>query len=141
MDMELQGDYRPTEDEPYMNSNQLAYFQGKLLSWREQLVRESNETLEQLREEEWREADFLDQGAFDTIKALTFRTRDRYRKLIKKIDDALIRIKEGTYGYCEETGEEIGIKRLDARPIATLTLEAQEWHEMMEGRKRKSGSR
>lgn len=141
MDMELQGDYRPTEDEPYMNSNQLAYFQGKLLSWREQLVRESNETLEQLREEEWREADFLDQGAFDTIKALTFRTRDRYRKLIKKIDDALTRIKEGTYGYCEETGEEIGIKRLDARPIATLTLEAQEWHEMMEGRKRKSGNR
>lgn len=141
MDPELPEDYRPTENEPYMNSSQLAYFREKLLSWREQLVRESNKTLEQLREENWRETDFLDQGASDAIKALTFRTRDRYRKLIKKIDDALIRIKEGTYGYCEETGEEIGIKRLDARPIATLTLEAQEWHEMMEGRKRKSGSR
>ena len=141
MDSELQKDYRPTEDEPYMNSSQLAYFREKLLSWREQLVRESNKTLEQLREENWRETDFLDQGASDAIKALTFRTRDRYRKLIKKIDDALDRIKLGTYGFCEETGEEIGIKRLEARPIATLSLEAQEWHEMMERRKRKSANR
>ena len=124
-----------------MSSSQLAYFRDKLLSWRERLVRESNETLEQLREENSRETDFLDQGASDAIKALTFRTRDRYRKLIKKIDDALGRIRVGTYGYCEETGEEIGIKRLEARPIATLSLEAQEWHEMMEGRKRKSGHR
>ena len=140
MDLGLQEEYRPSEDEPYMNSSQLAYFQDKLLSWREQLLRESNETLEQLREEDSRETDFLDQGASDTIKALTFRTRDRYRKLIKKIDAALARIRIGTYGYCEETGEEIGIKRLEARPIATLSIEAQEWHERME-RRRKSAYR
>ena len=141
MDLEFQEDYRPTEDEPYMNLSHLAYFREKLLSWREQLVRESHETLEQLREENSREPDFLDQGASDTIKALTFRTRDRYRKLLKKIDAALDRIRVGTYGYCEESGEEIGIKRLEARPIATLSIEAQEWHEMKEGRKRKSAIR
>lgn len=141
MDLEFQEDYRPSEDEPYMNSSQLAYFRDRLLSWREQLLRESNETLEQLREGNSRETDFLDQGASDAIKALTFRTRDRYSKLIKKINAALDRIRVGTYGYCEETGEEIGIKRLEARPIATLSIEAQEWHEKMEGRKRKNAIR
>jgi DnaK suppressor protein len=132
MEVEISSTYRPTEDEPYMNPKQLAYFRHKLLKWREELLEQSNKTLEQMREEKLRETDLVDQGSSETESAFELRTRDRARKLIKKIDAALERIDDGSYGYCEETGEEIGLKRLEARPIATLCLEAQERHERLE---------
>lgn len=132
MDVGISSTYRPTEDEPYMNPKQLTYFRQKLLKWREELLEQSNKTLEQMREEKLRETDLVDQGSSEAESSFELRTRDRARKLIKKIDAALERIDDGSYGYCEETGEEIGIKRLEARPIATLCLEAQERHERLE---------
>ncbi len=124
--------YVPTESESYMNAKQLEYFRQKLLAWRDELLKESQETIEHLKEEEWREADLADRASKETDAGVELRTRNRYLKLIAKIDSALKRIEDGEYGYCEETGEPIGIKRLEARPIATLTIEAQERHEKLE---------
>jgi DnaK suppressor protein len=128
----LPPDYRPSEDEEFMNPLQLEYFRQKLLRWRAELLREANGTLASLSEGGIQEPDIADRASVETDRALELRTRDRARKLIAKIDQALQRIENGTYGYCEETGEPIGIKRLEARPIATLSLEAQERHERME---------
>jgi DnaK suppressor protein len=128
----LPPDYRPSEDEPFMNDLQLAYFRQKLLRWRSDLLREAEETLSSLSQGGIAEADLTDRASVETDRALELRTRDRARKLIAKIDQALERIENGTYGYCEETGEPIGLKRLEARPIATLSIEAQERHERME---------
>jgi DnaK suppressor protein len=124
--------YRPTEDEPYMNEKQRHYFRRKLLSWREEILRGSNETLRQLKEEESRVADMSDWASFETERNFQLRARDRERKLLSKINEALRRIEEGTYGFCEETQEPIGLRRLEARPIATLSIEAQERHERRE---------
>ena len=128
----LSPDYRPSETEPFMNPMQQEYFRQKLLAWKFELLKESSETLNHLQEESLSEPDIADRASLETDRALELRTRDRERKLISKIDEALIRIEDGTYGYCEETGEPIGIKRLEARPIATLSIEAQERHERME---------
>ena len=125
-------EYRPTEKEPFMNPRQREYFRNKLESWRDEILRESRETLENLQEESQNHPDMADRASSESDRALELRTRDRQRKLISKIDAALKRIEDGTYGYCEETGEPIGIARLDARPIATLSLEAQEMHERRE---------
>jgi DnaK suppressor protein len=125
-------DYRPTEDEPFMNPRQREYFRQKLERWKEEILRESRETLENLQEESQNHPDMADRASSESDRALELRTRDRQRKLISKIDAALKRIEDGTYGYCEETGDPIGIARLDARPIATLSLEAQEMHERRE---------
>lgn len=124
--------YQPSEDEKYMNAKQREYFRKKLLKWREELLAESQETINNLKEENWREPDLSDRASLETEAGVELRTRNRYLKLIGKIDAALKRIDDGTYGYCEETGEPIGIKRLEARPIATMTIEAQERHEKME---------
>ena len=128
----LPPDYRPTENEQFMNPLQLEYFRQKLLRWRAELLAESTETLQHLKEESLSEPDITDRASLETERALELRTRDRERKLIAKIDAALGRIDSGTYGYCEETEEPIGIRRLEARPIATLSIEAQERHERME---------
>ena len=125
-------EYRPSEDEPFMNPRQREYFRRKLETWKEDILRESRETLENLQEENQNHPDMADRASSESDRALELRTRDRQRKLISKIDAALKRIEDGTYGYCEETGEPIGIARLDARPIATLSLEAQEMHERRE---------
>jgi DnaK suppressor protein len=125
-------EYRPSEKEPFMNPRQREYFRNKLESWKEEILRESRETLENLQEESQNHPDMADRASSESDRALELRTRDRQRKLIAKIDSALKRIEDGTYGYCEETGEPIGIARLDARPIATLSLEAQEMHERRE---------
>jgi DnaK suppressor protein len=128
----LPADYRPSEDEPFMNEYQRMYFRQKLLNWKEEIIRQTKETLEGLHEDSVQHADLADRATSETDRALELRARDRQRKLISKIDAALARIEDGTYGYCEETGEPIGLKRLDARPIATLSLEAQERHERRE---------
>jgi DnaK suppressor protein len=125
-------DYRPTDDEPFMNPRQREYFRKKLEIWREEILRESRETLDNLQEESQNHPDMADRASSESDRALELRTRDRQRKLIAKIDAAVKRIEDGTYGYCEETGDPIGIARLDARPIATLSLEAQEMHERRE---------
>lgn len=125
-------DYRPTDSEPFMNPRQREYFRHKLEAWREEILKESRETLENLQEESQNHPDMADRASSESDRALELRTRDRQRKLISKIDAALKRIEDGTYGYCEETGDPIGIARLDARPIATLSLEAQESHERRE---------
>ncbi len=124
--------YRPTDDEPFMSPLMRAYFRQRLLSWRSELVRESTETLSNLQSGGLQEPDIADRASLETDTALELRTRDRERKLISKIDEALERIATDNYGYCEETGEPIGVRRLEARPIATLSLEAQERHERME---------
>ncbi len=124
--------YRPSDDEPFMNERQREYFRQKLLGWREDLLRESSLTLTHLQEESLAEPDLADRATLETDRSLELRTRDRERKLIAKIDDALRRIDDGTYGYCEETAEPIGLRRLEARPIATLSIEAQERHERLE---------
>ncbi len=124
--------YRPREDEPFMNGRQREYFRKKLLAWRGELLQESSATLEHLQEDQSPSADLADRASIETDRSIELRTRDRERKLIAKIDAALMRIEEGTYGYCEETEEPIGIKRLEARPIATLSIEAQERHERRE---------
>ncbi len=128
----LPPDYRPTEKEEFMNPQMREYFRQKLLTWRAELLKESSETLHHLQEETVPEADVTDRASTETDRFTELRTRDRERKLIAKIDSALRRIDDGVYGYCEDTGEPIGIKRLDARPIATLSIEAQERHERME---------
>jgi DnaK suppressor protein len=128
----LPPDYRPSEDEPFMNELQRVYFRQKLLNWKEEILRQTRETLVGLHEDSTQHADLADRATSETDRALELRARDRQRKLISKIDAALARIEDGTYGYCEETGEPIGLKRLDARPIATLSVEAQERHERRE---------
>ena len=127
-----ESEYRPSEDEPFMNERQVEYFRQKLLNWKEDILRESRETVTHLQAETENHPDLADRASSETDRSLELRTRDRQRKLISKIDEALRRIEEGVYGYCEETGEPIGIARLEARPIATLSLEAQERHERRE---------
>lgn len=122
--------YKPTEKEEYMSARQLEYFRQKLLTWRDDLIEESRETISNLREEVRDVGDEAERATRETENSLELRTRDRYRKLIKKIDQALQRVEDGSYGYCEETGEEIGLARLEARPIATLCLDAQERWEL-----------
>ena len=128
----LSRNYRPSDDEPFMNSDMTEYFRLKLLGWRDNLLVESNETLQHLQEGGDPEADIADRASTETDRSLELRTRDRARKLIAKIDSAIIRINEGSYGYCEETSDPISLSRLEARPIATLSLEAQERHERLE---------
>ena len=128
----LPQDYRPAEDEPFMNDRQLEYFRRKLMGWKQELLDQSAETLEGLQDSARNVPDLADRASEETDRALELRTRDRQRKLVSKIDAALRRIENGEYGYCEMTGEPISLKRLDARPIATMTLEAQEKHERKE---------
>ncbi|MEQ8813762.1 MAG: RNA polymerase-binding protein DksA [Thalassobaculum sp.] len=132
MSVTLPPDYKPSDDEEFMNPQQLEYFRQKLLRWKAELVREANETLSNLTEQNLQQPDMADRASLETEHSIELRTRDRERKLISKINAALKRIEDGTYGYCEETDEPIGLKRLEARPIATLSLEAQERHERME---------
>src|SRR3954464_5669477 len=124
--------YRPTEKEPFMNERQKEYFRQKLAVWREDILKEAKDTLQHLQDENVNHPDLADRASSETDRAIELRARDRQRKLINKIDAALHRIDDGTYGYCEETGEPIGLKRLEARPIATLSVEAQERHERRE---------
>ena len=128
----LPPDYRPSADEEYMNEMQLEYFRQKLLQWKKELLAQSSDTLEELRQGGLNQPDDIDRASLETDKSIDLRTKDRARKLIIKIDQALSRIEDGEYGYCLETGEEIGIERLIARPIATLCIEAQERHERLE---------
>ncbi|HEX2525613.1 MAG TPA: RNA polymerase-binding protein DksA [Geminicoccus sp.] len=130
--VEIDDDYRPSDDEVYMNPKQEAYFRKKLLQWRDEILRGSDETLKQLKEQDTRLPDATDWASAEIQRSFELRTRDRERKLLSKIDAALRRIDEGSYGYCEETQEPIGIRRLEARPIATLAIEAQERHERRE---------
>lgn len=130
--IELPKGYKPSDKEEYMSPLQLEYFRQKLVNWKAELLDESRETLDHLKEENWQEPDVNDRASVETETSLELRTRDRYRKLIDKIESALRRIESGNYGYCSDTGDEIGIKRLDARPIATLSIEAQERHENYE---------
>ena len=125
-------EYRPSDDEPFMNPRQREYFRNKLHAWKDEILRESRLTLENLQEESQNHPDMADRASSESDRSLELRTRDRQRKLIAKIDAALKRIDDGTYGYCEETGDPIGLARLDARPTATLSLEAQELHERRE---------
>ena len=136
MSVTLPRDYRPTESEPFMNPKQREYFRQKLLRWREDLLQETSDTLQHLQEGGLQEPDIADRASLETDRSLELRTRDRARKLIAKIDEALERIKDGSYGICEETSEPISVRRLEARPIATLSLEAQERHERMEKTRR-----
>jgi DnaK suppressor protein len=124
--------YSPSEDEPFMNERQREYFRRKLIIWKQDILHEAQETLHTLQSESDNHPDIADRASSETDRAIELRARDRQRKLIAKIDDALSRIEDGTYGYCEETGEPISLKRLEARPIATLSLEAQERHERNE---------
>ncbi|MBO6290478.1 MAG: RNA polymerase-binding protein DksA [Alphaproteobacteria bacterium] len=128
----LPPDYKPSADEEYMNEMQLEYFRQKLINWKKSIVSQSVDTLEDLRQGGLSQPDEIDRASLETDKALDLRTKDRIRKLINKIDEALDRIEDGSYGYCEETGEPIGLERLEARPVATLSIEAQERHERME---------
>ena len=132
MSVTLPPDYKPSDDEEFMNPQQLEYFRQKLLRWKAELVREANETLSNLTEQNLQQPDMADRASLETEHSIELRTRDRERKLISKINAALKRIEDGTYGYCEETDEPIGLKRLEARPIATLSIEAQERHERRE---------
>jgi len=132
MHLKLPADYRPSDDEEFMSPLQVEYFRQKLLRWRAELLADSAETLRNLQEESLLKPDLTDRASLETERAIELRTRDRERKLISKIDAALSRLDSGTYGYCEETEEPIGIRRLEARPIATLSIEAQERHERME---------
>ncbi|ADH89550.1 transcriptional regulator, TraR/DksA family [Ancylobacter novellus DSM 506] len=132
MSVEVDQEYRPREDEPFMNERQREYFRHKLLQWKEDILREAKETLQHLQDENQNHPDIADRASSETDRAIELRARDRQRKLIAKIDAALDRIDDGSYGYCEETGEPISLKRLEARPIATLSIEAQERHERRE---------
>src|SRR6187431_321133 len=124
--------YQPTDKEPFMNEKQREYFREKLLAWKEDILKEARETLQHLQDENQNHPDLADRASSETDRAIELRARDRQRKLISKIDAALQRIEDNTYGYCEETGEPISLKRLEARPIATLSVEAQERHEKRE---------
>jgi len=130
--VDLPKNYRPRKNEKYMNDKQQEYFRGKLQAWRDELLDESKQTVERLRGETVEVGDEADRANRESDHALELRTRDRYRKLIGKIDEALHRIDDGTYGYCEETGEPIGIQRLEVRPVATLSVEAQERRELLQ---------
>ncbi|HEX9324482.1 MAG TPA: RNA polymerase-binding protein DksA [Xanthobacteraceae bacterium] len=132
MPREKQNHYRPSDREPFMNERQRDYFRGKLQAWREDILREAQETLQHLQDENQNHPDLADRASSETERAIELRARDRQRKLIAKIDAALQRIDDGTYGFCEETGEPISLRRLEARPIATLSIEAQERHERRE---------
>ena len=124
--------YRPTEKEPFMNERKREYFRVRLLTWKEEILKEAKETLLHLQEENQNHPDLADRASSETDRAIELRARDRQRKLISKIEEALGRIEDGSYGYCEETGEPISLRRLEARPIATLSVEAQERHERRE---------
>jgi DnaK suppressor protein len=128
----LEADYKPTEAEPFMNERQREYFRGKLLAWKDEILKEAKETLVTLQSESENHPDIADRASSETDRAIELRARDRQRKLISKIESAIARIDEGSYGYCRDTGEPISLKRLEARPIATLSLEAQERHERNE---------
>ena len=128
----LPAGYKPSEDEEYMNPMQLEYFKQKLQTWREELLEESRDTLDHLKEENWNEPDLTDRASVETETSIELRTRDRYRKLIDKIEHTIVKINKNDYGYCEETGEKIGLRRLEARPVATLCIEAQMRHENYE---------
>jgi DnaK suppressor protein len=130
--MRAEKSYRPTDKEPFMNERQRDYFRQKLLAWKEDILKEAKETLQHLQDENQNHPDLADRASSETDRAIELRARDRQRKLIAKIEAALTRIEDGTYGYCEETGEPISIRRLEARPIATLSVEAQERHERRE---------
>lgn len=132
MTVEIESEYRPTEDEPFMNDRQREYFKNKLIAWKDEILLESKETLANLQEESQNHPDLADRASSETDRSIELRARDRQRKLISKIDAALDRIADGSYGYCEETGEPISLRRLEARPIATLSIEAQEAHERRE---------
>ena len=128
----LDADYKPSDDEPFMNERQREYFRGKLMSWKNEILKEAKETLVTLQSESENHPDIADRASSETDRAIELRARDRQRKLIAKIESAIARIDDNTYGYCEDTGEPISLKRLEARPIATLSLEAQERHERNE---------
>ena len=128
----IAGEYKPSDAEPFMNERQRDYFRRKLSAWRESIIAESKETLTSLQNESENHPDFADRASSESDRAIELRARDRQRKLIAKIDAALVRIDEGTYGYCVDSGEPISLRRLDARPIATLSIEAQERHERRE---------
>jgi DnaK suppressor protein len=132
MAVDLEETYKPSEDEPFMCDRQREYFRRKLLAWKEDILQESREMLATLQNENENHPDLADRASSETDRAIELRARDRQRKLIAKIDAALTRLDDGSYGYCEETGEPISLKRLDARPIATLSIEAQERHERRE---------
>lgn len=132
MPREKPNHYRPSDREPFMNERQREYFRNKLLAWREEILHEAQETLQHLQDENQNHPDLADRASSETERAIELRARDRQRKLIAKIDAALQRIDDGTYGFCEETGEPISLRRLEARPIATLSIEAQERHERRE---------
>lgn len=132
MTVDIESDYRPSDNEPFMNDRQREYFRNKLLAWKDEILKESAETLANLQEESQNHPDLADRASSETDRSIELRARDRQRKLISKIDDALERIADGSYGYCEETGEPISLRRLEARPIATLSIEAQEAHERRE---------
>ncbi len=132
MAVRLPKGYTPSDDEPFMNKRQKEYFRRKLEKWKEDILKENRETLQHLQDDSVQHPDLADRASSETERSLELRTRDRQRKLVAKIDAAIRRIDEGTYGYCEETGEPISLKRLDARPIATLSIEAQERHERRE---------
>ncbi|MGH1349458.1 MAG: RNA polymerase-binding protein DksA [Methyloligellaceae bacterium] len=130
--IKLSSDYKPSDDEEFMNEKQLEYFRSKLMAWKEDILQSTKETISHLQEDSTHHPDLTDRATSETDKALELRIRDRQRKLISKIDSALARIEDGSYGYCEDTGEPIGLGRLDARPVVTLSLEAQEKHERRE---------
>ena len=132
MAVDLPPGYHPSENETFMNPRQIEYFRRKLIAWKESILKESQETLQHLQEDSLREPDIADRASSETDWSVELRTRDRQRKLIAKIDGALMRIERGEYGYCEVSGEAISLDRLDARPIATMTFEAQESHERQE---------
>jgi DnaK suppressor protein len=132
MSAQKQKNYHPTDREPFMNERQREYFRQKLLAWKEEILKEAKETLQHLQDENQNHPDLADRASSETDRAIELRARDRQRKLIAKIDSAIGRIEDGTYGFCEETGEPIAIRRLEARPIATLSVEAQERHERRE---------
>jgi DnaK suppressor protein len=131
-DKAIDKSYKPTDKEPFMNEKQREYFRAKLLAWKEDILREAKETLQHLQDENQNHPDLADRASSETDRAIELRARDRQRKLTAKIDAALARIEDGSYGFCEETGEPISLKRLEARPIATLSIEAQERHERRE---------
>lgn len=130
--MSLDEGYRPTSDEPFMSERQKEYFLKRLIDWKQEILRDSKETLQNLQEDSGNHPDLADRASSESERSLELRARDRQRKLIVKIDEAIRRIEDGTYGFCEETGEPISVGRLDARPIATLSIEAQERHERRE---------
>lgn len=132
MSIQIDEDYRPREDEAFMNDRQREYFRLKLLNWKDDILKEARETLQHLQDENQNHPDLADRASSETDRSIELRARDRQRKLIAKIDAALQRIEDGSYGYCEDTGEPISLKRLEARPIATLSVEAQERHERRE---------